>query len=189
MQQELIVGRRPLVLAGRQNGGPGTWGFLKIPRSHRTALSRGKWRKSFSRQGKHTNLMPLGTLPVYSITPCGTKSYKMWRGSEGTGVPRFPVPGSRFPVPRFWELCTTAYAHAAMQKPSNSSQNRSKRRRFPSKRDQKGAHFVMPILTFGGGTPSGASARADLGFRKVKKRVFGGPKCRVQKLSTKCGKL
>ncbi|MCX5676351.1 MAG: hypothetical protein NTX87_15220, partial [Planctomycetota bacterium] len=44
------------------------------------------------------------------------------------------------------------------QIPSNSGQNRSKRRRFPSKRDQKGAHFVMPILTFGGVTPSGVKA-------------------------------
>jgi len=126
----------------------------------------------------------------------------------------FPVPRSPFPVPAFcpWHGCpqvssgpfpgaysvsfdsAKSYPQRRMpkrpcQKPSNSGQNRSKRRRFPSKRDQKGAHFVMPILTFGGVTPSGASARAVLGFRKVKKRVFGGPKCRVEKLSTKCGKL
>ena len=59
-------------------------------------------------------------------------------------------------------------------KPSNSGQNRSKRRRFPSKRDQKGAHFVMPILTFGGVTPSGASARADFALPKGKKGAFSG---------------
>ena len=69
-------------------------------------------------------------------------------------------------------------------KPSNSSQNRSKRRRFPSKSDQKGAHFVMPILTFWGVTPSGASARAVLAFRKGKKARFGGAKWRPEKLST-----
>ena len=31
-----------------------------------------------------------------------------------TGVPRFPAPRFPLPVPRFWELCTTAYAHASM---------------------------------------------------------------------------
>ena len=69
-------------------------------------------------------------------------------------------------------------------KPSNSSQNRSKRRRFPSKKVKKGAHFVMPILTFGGVTPSGASARADLASRKGKKGAFSGAPGRFQKLST-----
>jgi hypothetical protein len=59
-----------------------------------------------------------------------------------------------------------------------------KRRRFPSKRHQKGAHFVMPILTFWGWTPSGASARAVLAFRKGKKACFGGAKWRPEKLST-----
>ena len=74
--------------------------------------------------------------------------------------------------------------NSACQKPSNSHQNRSKRRRFPSKRHQKGAHFVMPILTFWGVTPSGASARAVLAFRKGKKARFGGAKWRPKKLST-----
>jgi hypothetical protein len=71
------------------------------------------------------------------------------------------------------------------QIPSNSGQNRSKRRRFPSKSDQKRAHFVMPILTFWGVTPSGASARAVFAFRKGKKARFGGAKWRPEKLSTK----
>ena len=69
-------------------------------------------------------------------------------------------------------------------KPSNSCQNRSKRRRFPSKSDQKRAHFVMPILTFWGVTPSGASARAVLAFPKGKKGAFSGAPGRVPKLST-----
>ena len=73
---------------------------------------------------------------------------------------------------------------SACQKPSNSSQNRSKRRRFPSKSDQKGAHFVMPILTFCGWTPSGASARAVFAFPKGKKGAFSGAPGQFQKLST-----
>ena len=83
----------------------------------------------------------------------------------------FPVPDSR--------CCffATSYPQrrvpkSACQKPSNSSQNRSKRRRFPSKRHQKGAHFVMPILTFCGVTPSGASARAVLACRKAVSGCF-----------------
>jgi len=61
-----------------------------------------------------------------------------------------------------------AFVHVkSRQIPSNSGQNRSKRRHFPSKRHQKGAHFVMPILTFCGWTPSGASARAVFAFRKA----------------------
>jgi len=73
---------------------------------------------------------------------------------------------------------------SACQKPSNSSQNRSKRRRFPSKRHQKGAHFVMPILTFWGVTPSGASARAVFAFQRRHFGRFGGQKSAIRKLST-----
>ena len=68
------------------------------------------------------------------------------------------------------------------QKPSNSSQNRSKRRRFPSKRHQKSARFVMPILTFRGVTPSGASARAVLTCPKGKKGAFSGAPGQVPKV-------
>ena len=42
----------------------------------------------------------------------------------------------------------------------------------------------MPILTFWGLTPSGASARAVFAFRKGKKARFGGAKWRPEKLST-----
>ena len=42
----------------------------------------------------------------------------------------------------------------------------------------------MPILTFCPSTPSGASARAVLAFRKGKKTRFGGAKWRPEKLST-----
>ena len=103
----------------------------------------------------------------------------------------FPVPRSLFPIPdvAFSQqvmhngVCASVHVKSR-QKPSNSCQNRSKRRRFPSKSDQKRAHFVMPILTFGGWTPSGASARADFAFRKGKKARFGGAKWRPEKLST-----
>ena len=47
----------------------------------------------------------------------------------------------------------------------------------------------MPILTFWVVTPSGASARADLPSRKGLFGVFRTQKRRVEKLSTKCGKL
>ena len=99
----------------------------------------------------------------------------------------FRTPHSAFRAPRCF--FATSYAQrrtpkSACQKPSNSCQNRSKRRRFPSKSDQKGAHFVMPILTFGGVTPSGASARAVFAFRKGKKARFWRAKTRLEKLST-----
>ena len=70
------------------------------------------------------------------------------------------------------------------QTPSNSGQNRSKGRQNPIKSDQTRAQFVMPILTFWGVTPSGASAKADFALRKGKKARFGGPKWRPEKLST-----
>jgi len=85
---------------------------------------------------------------------------------------RRPVPGSPFPA--FGSYPQRRMPIRPCCKPLNSGQNRSKRRRFPSKRDQKGAHFVMPILTFWVWTPSGASARAVLGFPKGQKPVFRG---------------
>jgi len=62
------------------------------------------------------------------------------------------------------------------RKPSNSSQNRSNGVKIGSKKDKKGARFVMPILTFLGWTPSGASARAVFAFRKGQKPCFRGSK-------------
>ena len=47
----------------------------------------------------------------------------------------------------------------------------------------------MPILTFCGVTPSGASARADFAFRKGKKGAFSGAPGRVPKLSTTSSKV
>jgi hypothetical protein len=52
------------------------------------------------------------------------------------------------------------------KKPSNPVKNRQNGVKIGSKRGKKGAHFVMPILTFWGVTPSGASARADLACRR-----------------------
>ena len=125
-----------------------------------------------------------------------------------------PVPRSLFPVPgrlplqmtndkgRMTVVPDVAFLHQVFhngvcasvhvksrRKPSNSCQNRSKRRRFPSKSDQKRAHFVMPILTFWGVTPSGASAKAVFAFQKGKKTRFGGAKWRPEKLSTISTKL
>jgi len=99
---------------------------------------------------------------------------------------RFPVPGSPFPA--FGSYPQRRAPKSACQKPSNSGQNRSKRRRFPSKRDQKGAHFVMPILTFWGVTPSGASARADLPLRKGHFGVVQGSKRACGKVIHKINK-
>jgi len=92
----------------------------------------------------------------------------------------FPVPRSLFPA--FGSYPQRRVPKSPCQKPSNSGQNRSKRRRFPLKSDQKGAHFVMPILTFWGVTPSGASARADLPLPKGHFGVVQGSK-------TACGKV
>ena len=105
-------------------------------------------------------------------------------------LPRPPSPSHFFC--RFSPDWHGSYPQALMpiitcQIPSNSSQNRSKRRRFPSKRHQKRAQIVMPILTFWGWTPSGASAKADFALRKGKKARFGGAKRRPEKLSTRPG--
>ena len=78
-------------------------------------------------------------------------------------------------------VCASVHVKSR-QIPSNSCQNRSKRRRFPSKSDQKRAHFVMPILTFWGVTPSGASARAVLASQKGKKGAFSGAPGQVPKV-------
>ena len=116
----------------------------------------------------------------------GEQEQQAWVFCFAAKCPRArPDAQGKFPTLPFRnKLSTTAHAHSSMQKPSNSGQNRSKRRRFPSKSDQKGAHFVMPILTFRGVTPSGASARAVFTFRKGKKARFGGAKWRLEKLST-----
>jgi len=95
---------------------------------------------------------------------------------------RFPVPRSRFPA--FGSYPQRRMPIRPCHKPSNSGQNRSKGRRFPIKSDQNRAHFVMPILTFWGWTPSGGGARAVWASRKGKKGAFSGAPRRVPKLST-----
>ena len=99
---------------------------------------------------------------------------------------RHPVFRSRFPA--FGSYPQRRMPIRPCHKPSNSSQNRSKGRRFPSKRDQKGAHFVMPILTFWGVTPSGASARAVLPLRKGHFGVVQGSKRACGKVIHKINK-
>jgi hypothetical protein len=105
---------------------------------------------------------------------------------------RFSVPPCLRPsVPFFHilpplarKLCTTAHRNTSMTKPSNSCQNRSFGARKPSKSDQNRAQFVMPILTFAGLTPSGASARPVLGGPKGQKGRFSSAKNALKKLST-----
>ena len=54
--------------------------------------------------------------------------------------------------------------------------NRSNGVKIVSKKVKKGAHFVMPILTFWGVTPLGASARAVLACPKGFSGGYFGPK-------------
>jgi len=56
-----------------------------------------------------------------------------------------------------------------------------------SKKVKKGAHFVMPILTFGVVTPSGASARAVLPLLKGHFGVVQGSKMACAKVIHKIG--
>ena len=95
---------------------------------------------------------------------------------------RVPVPGSPFPAfgsypQRLMDIRPCKNHHIRVKIGQNGDV-------FRQKAIKKGAHFVMPILTFWGVTPSGASARADFAFRKGKKGAFSGPPRRVQKLST-----
>ena len=121
--------------------------------------------------------------------------------ASGAGVWLLAFHSARLtPVPRPSHFSSIFYAYwhgscaqrcipiRPCHKPSNSSQNRSKRRRFPSKRDQKGAHFVMPILTFCPSTPSGASARAVLPLRRGHFGVVQGSKMACGKVIHKMGK-
>ena len=145
--------------------------------------------------GRRLDLAESRTLNPEPRLPAIGRGLPFWQFSRPSACP--PLAGSLFPVPA--PVClplqrtndkgrmtvvprcfsATSYPQrrmpkSACQKPSNSCQNRSKRRRFPSKSDQNRAHFIMPILTFRGVTPSGASAKADLGFRKGQKPCFRG---------------
>jgi len=113
------------------------------------------------------------------FSPDPSSAYSAVSAVKERRVPRRCFFATSYPQPRM--------PKSACQKPSNSSQNRSKRRRFPSKSDQKRAHFVMPILTFWGVTPSGASARADLAFRKGQKPGFRGSEMPCAKVIHKMG--
>ena len=151
------------------------------------------------RRGEERHPWPQSAAPLGRTTAVA-KSARLWPLREIAGVAfvQFFTLHSALltPVPRPSHFSSIFYAYwhgsCAQRpmlirpccKPSNSSQNRSKRRHFPSKSDQKRAHFVMPILTFWGVTPSGASAKAVLAFRKGKKGAFSGAPGRVPKLST-----
>jgi hypothetical protein len=58
---------------------------------------------------------------------------------------------------------------ATPQKPLRKAQNAIKFRSKTVKSDQKGSSFVLPILTFSGVTPSGASAKAVFAFSDPQK--------------------
>ena len=76
-----------------------------------------------------------------------------------------------------WPYISSKFRHFGVK-------NRSNGVKIGSKKVKKGAHFVMPILTFWLFTPSGASAKAVLAFPKGKKARFRGAKWRPEKLST-----
>jgi hypothetical protein len=76
-----------------------------------------------------------------------------------------------------WPYISSKFRHFGVK-------NRSNGVKIGSKKVKKGAHFVMPILTFWALPPSGASARADFASRKGKKGAFSGAPERFQKLST-----
>jgi len=69
---------------------------------------------------------------------------------------RASVPQSLFlyiSTPLAWKLCTTAHGNTSMTKPSNSGQNRSKRRRFPVKKRSKRRAFRHAHLNILGADP------------------------------------
>jgi len=66
-----------------------------------------------------------------------------------------------------WPYISSKFRHFRVK-------NRSNGVKIVSKKVKKGAHFVMPILTFWLFTPLGASARAVFAFRKGKKGAFSG---------------
>jgi len=68
-----------------------------------------------------------------------------------------------------WPYISSKFRHFGVK-------NRSNGVKIGSKKVKKGAHFVMPILTFRGVTPPGASARADLACRKGFFGWYFGPK-------------
>jgi hypothetical protein len=115
-------------------------------------------------------------------------SYPPPCGGLNLGLCPFPVPRPLFPIPdvAFSQqvihngVCPCVHVKFRQIR-VKIDQNGVK---FGSKRHQKRAQIVMPILTFWGVTPSGASARAVFAFRKGKKTGFRGTKWRAQKLST-----
>ena len=103
-------------------------------------------------------------------------------------------PCFRFPVPRSLFPAFGSYPQRRMHmRPCKNHQIRVKIGqngvKIGLKKVKKGAHFVMPILTFGGVIPSGASARAVLASRRGKKGAFRGAKSPGQKLSTSWRRL
>jgi hypothetical protein len=112
------------------------------------------------------------------VSPSSALTYKN-RCPQASGSP-FPVPRSRLLGVIHNGVCQSVHVKNRQIR-VKIDQNGVK---FGSKSDQKRAHFVMPILTFWGVTPSGASARAVFAFRKGKKGAFSGAPERVPKLST-----
>ena len=152
-----------------------------LPPAIAAATARGRQVEDLAWAGRPAKLRWPCLLPVPRSRFPGPRSPFPVPRSRFPGLPArlkggFPIPDVAFSQQVFHNgVCASVHVKSH-RKPSNSSQNRSKRRRFPSKSDQKRAHFVMPILTFWVVTPSGASARAVLGSLKGQKPVFRGSK-------------
>jgi len=71
----------------------------------------------------------------------------------GTGVPRFPAPRFRSPVPRFWELSTTAYAQECLSKTIKFGSKSIKKATFSVKKASKRRAFRHAHLNILGGHP------------------------------------
>jgi hypothetical protein len=125
---------------------------LRTPHS---ALERADSPIPASRRSPVTQLPSHVALPL-SFTPHSALRIPHWK----VPIPqsRFPNPESRLPavnVSHFSEMRLTSIG--TCPKASNSMQEASKTDTVPSKKMKNGPSFVLPILTFRGSNPLGAS--------------------------------
>ena len=138
---------------------------------------RGRWPLQKTNDKGPMTVVPHSALWIFAHCPHNSLSR--------LGLQKRVSPGFRFPAPLLLIVYLSTPSKVIhndvwpyvgwqnAQKPIKIDQNGIK---FGSKNDQKRAQIVMPILTFWGVTPSGASARADLASRKGKKGAFSGRK-------------
>jgi len=129
---------------------------------------------------------PESAMPAFSLGACRAalivshSALYALHSSPVTGVPRFPSP--LFLALIVYHSTASKVIHNGVCTYVSSKfrhfgvKNRSNGVKIGSKKVKKGAHFVMPILTFWVLTPSGASARADLACRKGFLGWYFGPK-------------